>query len=226
MDNKAIIVIAAVAVVAVAAIAAVFMMSDDSEDVPSNTVRYKGNGGSMESGAKYYDYKSTEVADCLFTKDSYHFVTWNTKSDGSGQEYKVGSTVPLKTVLYAQWSDLNAIGSVNMYANVFNLFVAEKGTKDVTTTDGIYTDIASKDAILVLKAKNGSQISIDDSNRVVINDGNKKYTVILSLSVQGLSLGNPTILDLSSSSVYYDIDQSVKNQRANVNMQILESSSS
>lgn len=223
MDNKAIIVIAAVAVVVVAAIAAVFMMSGDSEDVPSDTVRYKGNGGSMESGAKYYDYKSTEVAGCLFTKDGYHFVTWNTKSDGSGQEYKVGSKVPLKTVLYAQWSDLNAIGSVNMYTNVFNLFVAEKGNDKMTNIDGTSADIVPKDAILVLSAKDGSEISIEAPNKVIINDGNKTYTVILSIEVQGLSLGNPEKLGSTHPAVYFDINQSVKNQGATLSMRVTSS---
>ena len=222
MDNKILIAIVAVALIAVAAIA-VFTFSGDSEDVPSDTVRYKGNGGALESGAKYYDYKSTEVVDCLFTKNGYHFLTWNTKSDGSGKEYKVGSTVPLKTVLYAQWSDLNAIGSINMYTNVFNLFVAEKGNEKLTNIDDTSADIAPKDAILVLKAKEGSEISIEAPNKVIINDGKKTYTVILSIEVQGLSLGNPEVLGTTHTAVYYDINQSVKNQGATLSMRVTSS---
>jgi hypothetical protein len=222
MDNKILIAIVAVALIAVAAVA-VFTFSGDSEDVPSDAVRYKGNGGALESGAKYYDYKSTKVADCLFTKDGYHFVTWNTKSDGSGQEYKVGSAVPLKTILYAQWSDLNAIGSVNMYKNVFNLFVAEKGNEKLTNIDDASADIVPKNAILVLSAKDGSEISIEAPNKVIINDGTKTYTVILSIEVQGLSLGNPEKLGSTHPAVYFDINQSVKNQGATLSMRVTSS---
>ena len=41
-----------------------------------------------------------------FEKDGSHFVSWNTKADGSGTSYKDGEVVSLEdgTTLYAQWS--------------------------------------------------------------------------------------------------------------------------
>ena len=221
MDNKILIAIVAVALIAVAAIA-VFTFSGDSEDVPSDTVRYKGNGGSLESGAKYYDYKSTEVVDCLFTKDGYHFVTWNTKSDGSGQEYRVGSKVSLKTVLYAQWSDKNTIGGINKYSNVFQLYIGEKGQEKMINIDSSSTDISPKNAILVLVSNDGSQIEVDGDKAIIVQ-GRDTYTVYLSISVQGLSLGSPTVLSTDHPSIYYDINQSVNNQRAIIEMSVMKS---
>lgn len=224
MDNKVIIVIAIVVVVAVAGIAAIVMMGGSSDDVPSDSVRYKGNGGSLDSGANYYDYKSTVVEGCMFKNKGTHFTVWNTKSDGTGTEYAVGSTVSLQTVLYAQWSDKNSIGSVNMYPNVFNLYVAEKGQEKMVNIDSSSADIASKDAILVLAAKAGSQISIEDSNKVVIKSGKDTYKISLSIPVEGLSLGNPSILSDSPPSVYYDINQSVTNQGALLSISVTHTS--
>jgi len=221
MDNKVVIAIVAVVIVAVAACAVVFI-SSGSEDVPSDVVRYKGNGGTTSSGAKVFDNASPVVVECMFIKDGYHCVTWNTKSDGSGTDYPVGSTVPLKTVLYAQWSDQNVVGAINYYFNTFNLFVAEKGNENLVNIDDSAADIPPNDAILVLYAKKGSQISVEASNTVVINDGTKTYKVILSLDVQGLSLGNPKPLD-TNSAVYYDINQSTKNQTATLTMAVSSS---
>ena len=226
MDNKILIVIVAAAVLVVAGVAIVLTSSGSSDDVPSDSVRYKGNGGSTGSGSDYYDYKGTEVMDCLFTKSGSHFSSWNTKSDGSGTAYAVGSTVPLKTILYAQWSSSNAIGSVNMYSNIFNLYVAEKGQEKMVNIDSSTADIASKDAILVLAAKDGSEISIDDSNRVVVKVGKDTYAISLSISVQGLSLGNPEILTSSHPSAYYDINQNTTNQSATLSMSVVKTSSS
>jgi hypothetical protein len=226
MDNKVIIIVVVAILLVVAGIVVVITMNGSSNDVPSDSVRYMGNGGSLESGATYYDYRSTEVAGCLFTNNGSHFTVWNTKSDGSGTEFSVGSVVSLNTVLYAVWSDNNTIGSINMYSDVFNLYVAKKGDTNLVNIDRSSADIAPKDAILVLVAKEGSQVSIDDSNKVVIKYGKDTYRVTLSIPVQGLSLGVPSILADSPPSAYYDINQSVKNQGATLSMSVVKTTSS
>lgn len=225
MDNKVVIIVAVAVILAVAGVVAFVMMNGSSNDVPAESVRYMGNGGSLDSGASFYDYNSTEVAGCLFKNSGFHFAVWNTKSDGSGTDYTVGSTVPLKTILYAIWSDKNSIGSVNMYPDVFNLYVAQKGDKNMVNIDKSSADIAPSSAILVLVAKDGSQVSVDESNKVVIKNGKDAYRVTLSIPVQGLSLGAPTILTDSHPSVYYDINQSVKNQEATLSMSVVKTTS-
>lgn len=223
MDNKVIIVIAAVAIVAIAAVAFVFMSGDSSEDVPSDSVRYKGNGGETDSGLKQYDSKTTSVMDCIFVRDGYHFVTWNDKANGSGANHDVGSQVPLKSVLYAQWSDSNVLASINMHTDVFSLYVAQKGQSDMINIDQKGADLASKDAILVVvPASKTAQVSIDDQNRVVITDGKDTYIVGFSIEVQGITLGNAEPLGTTNPAIYYDIGQNVKNKQAFLGIQFLK----
>ena len=222
MDNKILIAIVAVAIVVVAAISLVFV---SESNVPSDSVRYMGNGGVTENGQYQYDSIGSTVQGCYFIRDGYEFVIWNDKSDGSGVNYAVGSTVPLKTTLYAIWAVPNSLGTVNLNTDVFNLYVGTKGSSSLISIDSTYEDLAPKDAILILKAKNGSNVSIDDSKRVIIHSGEKTYIVVLSILAQGLSLGNPTTLGTTHPAVYYDINQRVEGQQAFLQIEFSMSSS-
>ena len=71
------------------------------------TLAYHGNkntGGSTPSQTVNYNTKAT-VAENGFTRTGYSFAGWNTRADGKGTSYAVGST-PVMTAdinLYAQW---------------------------------------------------------------------------------------------------------------------------
>ena len=57
---------------------------------------------------KRIGYEYTEcLYDCMFVRDGYEFIGWNSKKDGSGEHYLPGSklTVTEPTDVYAQWSE-------------------------------------------------------------------------------------------------------------------------
>lgn len=75
-------------------------------------VRFDGNGSDgktvndpvyTNAGAKI------SIPACKYTKKGYLFTSWNTKKDGSGKSYKVGTTTTdVFSVLYAQWRKATA----------------------------------------------------------------------------------------------------------------------
>ncbi len=221
MDNKVIIAIAAVAIIVIAAVAVFAMNGSGSGDAPSDAVRYDGNGGKLENGNTYYDAKSTEVMPSLFTKSGYHSCCWNTKADGSGKKYMDGDTVSLGTKLYAQWTDTNRLGTVNMYPNIFNLYVAEKASGSRTNIDDSSTELPANDATLIVVVKDSaSTVSLDEQNRIIIQSEELgKILLTLSIPVQGLDLGSAKI---SGNTVSYEINQSVKNDEATLGISIIQ----
>lgn len=79
--------------------------------VPDNyIVEYKANGAT--TGTTPANQNKTQYVDLSvlgntgnLTKTGYTFAGWNTKADGSGTHYKVGSTFSINadTMLYAEW---------------------------------------------------------------------------------------------------------------------------
>ena len=71
------------------------------------TVTYNANGGTgaPANQTKTYGVDLT-LSSTKPTRDGYDFVSWNTKSDGSGTTYKSGAkyTANANLTLYAQWS--------------------------------------------------------------------------------------------------------------------------
>lgn len=68
------------------------------------TITYNGNGatdGSMDPTTG----TTPKVADCEFTKTDFDFERWNTRSDGEGDDYEVGTTVSEDITLYAIWHE-------------------------------------------------------------------------------------------------------------------------
>ena len=102
MNNK-IILLVAVVVIAAVAVAAFALTQNNNNSTDKEYVTYYGNGGSL---GETDSFKSLEtiVKDCDFKNGSKAFMSWNTKSDGTGKKYMAGDNVALGTKLYAQWS--------------------------------------------------------------------------------------------------------------------------
>lgn len=73
---------------------------------------YNGNGGLYDGESEIFD-SSPEVINCLFENGSKRFFGWNTESDGTGQFYYPGGSVPKGKILYAIWKDY----AVNVISN-------------------------------------------------------------------------------------------------------------
>ncbi len=223
MNSKAIIAVVAVVIIVVAAVA-VFALPGNNDNVPSDSVRYKGNGG-LYDGKSSYDVANDYAMPCAFKYDGYHFTSWNTKADGTGTAYAVESKVPLKTVLYAQWSDANVLGALNMHLSTFNLYVAQKGQEQMTNIDSSSADLAPTNAILVVTSViDGSTISIDDSNRVVITSDTAEYLITLSIPSAKLTLGEGHVLSTTNPAVYFDIIQDGKNDSEILGISVIKTS--
>jgi len=71
------------------------------------TVNWDANGGSGGVMTSSYVLKglSINALECTYTKESYSFKNWNTKPDGTGINYAIGSKIaPTSDItLYAQW---------------------------------------------------------------------------------------------------------------------------
>ena len=214
------------ALVAVGAIA-VLALGSGSNDTPpsSDMVRYEGNGGDTDDGITHYDTKMTTVQKSLFKKEDYHFKEWNTKANGSGTAYQPDQTVSLGTVLYAQWSDANSVGAVNLHTNIFLLYIGQKGSSDLVNIDNGSADLPASSAILVVSpVDKEAQVTVDDNLRITIVSGKNTYKVDLGLPASGLSFTGGDVLS-SGIAAYLDIGQSGKNTIATVSISLIKNRS-
>ena len=85
------------------------------------TVTYDGNGGtgSVTDTEKYAKGAEATVKSNSFTHDTKVFLSWNTKTDGTGKTYYPNSTVKITgdVTLYAQWGDKASTVSVTYHSN-------------------------------------------------------------------------------------------------------------
>lgn len=85
------------------------------------TVTYDGNGGtgSVTDSEAYGKGAFATVKANAFTKDNMVFLSWNTKTDGTGKTYYPNSTVKITgdVTLYAQWGDKASTVSVTYHSN-------------------------------------------------------------------------------------------------------------
>ena len=75
-------------------------------NIKAYTISYNANGGSNAPGNQSkIENKSISLSSGKPTRTGYTFVSWNTKSDGSGTTYKVGVSYKdnADLTLYAQW---------------------------------------------------------------------------------------------------------------------------
>lgn len=222
MNGKIVLIVIVAAIVAVAAVAVVAMGSGSNDKPASDVVRYEGNGGVTDTGETHMDSKIHEVLGQIFHKDGYHIKNWNTKANGSGDTYEIKGNVDFGIKLYAQWSDANTLGCVNMYSNVFHLVVGEKGSSDVTLIDDGRAELASSNAVLVVSPVNaGDTVSVSADNTVTIVSGTKTYDVFLTINDDKLTLGNGGLLP-EGHGAYLEISQGSKNVNAMVNVTVIQ----
>lgn len=72
------------------------------EIVRPYSVTYKPNGA---SGYEVVHH-TTNIEKCMFTREDYKFIGWNTSADGSGDTYYPGDEVSEPITLYAQWEEI------------------------------------------------------------------------------------------------------------------------
>ena len=75
-------------------------------------ILFNGNGsdpGMMEAQTCAYDQEA-ELPECAFSRTNYHFTGWNTRADGTGEQYDEGESIKNLTAqadgtvnLWAQW---------------------------------------------------------------------------------------------------------------------------
>lgn len=85
------------------------------------SVTYNANGGtgSVTDTEKYAKGAEATVMSNSFTNDTKVFLSWNTKTDGTGKTYYPNSTVKITgdVTLYAQWGDKASTVTVTYHSN-------------------------------------------------------------------------------------------------------------
>ncbi|MBQ6494612.1 MAG: InlB B-repeat-containing protein [Bacilli bacterium] len=91
------------------------MYAQWEEDLPEDaTLIYYANGHGTAPAKVTMTYSAATKAAAAITATGYTFKEWNTKADGTGTSYLAGATVkaanvtPVKTSLYAQWTEKTA----------------------------------------------------------------------------------------------------------------------
>jgi hypothetical protein len=72
------------------------------------TLTYDANGGNGTMAEETIPCGiNAEIKACAYTLTGYKFDSWNTKADGTGAKYQVGTTIAVvkDMVLYAQWKE-------------------------------------------------------------------------------------------------------------------------
>lgn len=143
---------------------------------PSYTVTYNANGGSGSATAtKWYDESLTVHNGSGFSKPNCLFLGWNTKTDGTGTTYAVGSTYTgnAAITLYAIWKPLSGIWykENGEWIQFSKLYKKENGAwVEITKEDIDVTKLHKKNYIVsVSKLKNYLQTIesiIDLSNEI------------------------------------------------------------
>ena len=122
MNSKTAIVIGIAAVVVIGGIVAAVLIANNGGGDDSKYVIYYGNGAEMEAGGTSQKFTETTVKGGDILKDPKFFLTWNTKSDGTGDKYSPGQEVKLGTKLYAiLGSHIVNIGNAMYSANGLGL---------------------------------------------------------------------------------------------------------
>ncbi|HZK20265.1 MAG TPA: leucine-rich repeat protein [Treponemataceae bacterium] len=135
------------------------------------SVVYHSNNGSDASAYVDFGYAENEEADLLtslddqlqsFKKDSYYIAGWNTKADGSGKTYGLGSSVPIAPpkLTITESTDLYAIWVPNYLKTEANCSIIMDNNTHTHTCDLGVTgvDILSYSTVLV----NSTEINIPE----------------------------------------------------------------
>ena len=137
-------------------------------------VKFDGNGstsGSMTDVACKYD-ESFNLTENKFIRNNYEFIGWNTKKDGSGQDYKDKESVKNLTdedngtvTLYAQWK-------LNEYTlTVSHTISGNMGNRDKDFSFTMSLSNSNKDAVI---PENIEAVFMDD----IGNKSKKLFTVV------------------------------------------------
>ena len=138
------------------------------------TVKFDGNGstsGNMADMTCKYD-ESFNLTENKFVRNNYEFIGWNTKKDGSGQDYKDKESVKNLTgeddgtvTLYAQWK-------LNAYTlTVSHTISGNMGNRDKDFSFTMSLSNSNKDAVI---PENIEAIFMDD----IGNKSKKSFAVV------------------------------------------------
>lgn len=107
-------------------------------------LKFDANGGIGEMLSIFDEPKTVVIPTNNFVREGYNFISFNTKSDGSGTTYQPGDSIFLSEniTLYAIWKKTNNIPAgtytPNAFQTLISQFIAENGSrtlaKELTAT--------------------------------------------------------------------------------------------
>ncbi len=172
------------------------------------TVIYKGNGntsGNVPVDSNFYDGNKTItiLGDNGLIKAGYDFISWNTKTDGTGTTYNAGDTFPIldDMILYAQWEIATPPVLSNVTPTDLKTGTMISATSDKTGTlylvpKGTYADQAALEAVTVNKVTKtvitNVAVTVDTTN---LPEGAYQIYIVAN---NGLLSTNPVVISIDN----------------------------
>ena len=194
--------------------------STDSDAPVSYTITYNGNGQTSGSMSPTVG-ENPSVASCSFTKDGFTFSRWNTRADGEGDDYSVGTSVSEDLTLYAIWQEVVAPieGNVTMTGVTSYSAVTVNGHSGIKCGAGSTAGVMS----LTLTKANITKIKVyiagwsSDTNRTInvsIDSGTISESSITITGDSAIS-GTATAFTLDSAETTYKFEFTISGAAAN-----------
>lgn len=139
--------------------------------IKTYAIRYYGNGGSNTPSAQSKNYgAAVTLSTSIPTRDNYIFVSWNTRSDGTGVSYAAGQSYSGNDdlSLYAIWRPASSIPTLN------------KTSVAIGSTVVISTNRTDPDAVHTLK------YSFEESSGTIATNVTTSYTWTIPSSFYAL----------------------------------------
>lgn len=198
MEKKGIIAIVIIAVIAIAVIGLVIGSAINQSENKGETYYYiDGNGGSHDGETKV-EWKQSSLPDSdYFTKDYNHYISFNTKSDGTGTSYgRLSSDAPKGSTLYVFWeyNYVRITNTINTGVNIENVdFKCGSTVKHFTGSGNPHIDFGGDETKgvfenhieVTVKNSSGGSISTDGNViTVTANDVRYQFEITKGASVE------------------------------------------
>ncbi len=182
-------------------------------DIDVHVLAYDSNGGEGTMSSQLIaEGTSYTVPVCEFTMEGNGCIGWNTRSDGTGTAYSVGSTITMGTsdiTLFAQWSPevvLAISSAAGDYTNtssftvdfIFNKEVTGFDSSDVSVTNGSMSNFSGTGKTYtadINASTEGSVIITAAAEAAVDSDGymSKETSSTIEYDITAPSTINPTL---------------------------------
>ncbi len=191
------------------------------------TVSFEPNGGTGSMpDQEIYKNEKTKISANTFTRDNYCFLNWNTKADGTGEDYLDSEEIERNEdlILYAQWISSDKVARIGKtyYTSITNAVNAVPATGEETEI------VVLKDTTETFEIPQGKNVVLNLQNftlrdnwdsSTIINNGTLRFVsgTISSTAYSGAIRNNSTgILIIDGGKIQSSSSQAIYNNGGNL----------